>query len=735
MSTSALPATTGQLFLERVSPAVRKVLVRERVRAMRGEMGHALQSLTEAIRLVGRDRPTDVVALGLLRAELQHLDLLHDEAIADISTIVNPNLASLTVHERFGVEQNLSDLQFYSMSTDLFYNVADQKNLIHFEWLDYRELFAAKLDADRGKHFETLPVLWRQHRRAYLHGCWLAQRWTNQFLASECVTLREWEDAVHHTIMARYDELMPDIAVGILSTRDAVLVDRIVNRLLMTANLRAHFVVACKLLKALEDAIPDEHITRVGQWLLARACEMRGVVFGDDPGQVAWETIAEVAHRFPSDLARSVVGVAVTHPAWTTKLSDPSHFCRGRREIVQALVPLSSVVPEDDIPELAAATLPLVTERPQIPDYDDVINLICNLADRGGPQVREMLAASLYPSDQPVNPLLTQVADVFGKDALFDSVRLQRLAEQVEQNVRRQVQWLEPGSVAEPVAECVMECTTNKGEQTLKITYTGLTGLHALARHRAKLDPEAVQRVLDAVIDLARNKDNYCSNRTNLLRALIAFADSVPATARDRLQRALEEIARGPVEESSEYATAAEADAPLSDRRIRTGGPEDVQGMALIALATLVSTDSAATRRLGGILEDALCDPRPQIRQAAYAAAGRLADVSEGVILGILSGLRDPDPKAAAAAFVALARQTDWSLNRNHWRVLLMAARLAQRTGDPRLRRHVAAALVNWSSKCPLHLKDQHAALLAELSGDLCCSVRIEAKRRVGTLS
>jgi hypothetical protein len=152
--------------------------------------------------------------------------------------------------------------------------------------------------------------------------------------------------------------------------------------------------------------------------------------------------------------------------------------------------------------------------------------------------------------------------------------------------------------------------------------------------------------------------------------------------------------------------------------------------MALVALAALASGDTAATRRVTDILEDALCDHRPEIRRAGYAAARRLPDVSEGVILGVLAGLRDPDPNAAVSGFAALAEQTGWKLNRNHWRVFLMAARLAQRTGSPKLRRHAATALVAWSPKCPPQLTRELGDLLRELSDDICWSVRTSPKRR-----
>jgi hypothetical protein len=221
---STIPTVVpGQFLLERVSAGVRRILVRERIRAMRGQLATAFQVLNDALRLVPDNRPRDIVALGLLQAELLSLDLSKKEALAHFEKVVLPHLRCLTAQERFAVEQNHSDLQLAASGsgTDLFYNLVDQKRLLNFEWLDYRDLFTAKQDADRGKHFETLPTLWRQLRRAYLHACWLPRRWTSQLFAAECVHLGQWADAIHHTIACYDNSGLPTIVDGVMATRNA----------------------------------------------------------------------------------------------------------------------------------------------------------------------------------------------------------------------------------------------------------------------------------------------------------------------------------------------------------------------------------------------------------------------------------------------------------------------------------------------------------------------------------
>ena len=217
---------------------------------------------------------------------------------------------------------------------------------------------------------------------------------------------------------------------------------------------------------------------------------------------------------------------------------------------------------------------------------------------------------------------------------MFNPGRIQKLAEQVAQEIGRQVQWLKQGQLPEAVTERITEYSNSKPDRTLKVYATSLVGLHTLAKQRAKLDELTLQKLLNAILDMARNKDNFCVNRASLLRALIEFVDCIPDAIRAVALAALEPLARGAIEESSEYPTAAEMDDPLNPHKSHSGRPEDVQGMALIALAALASRDASTTERLGDILEAALCDHRPEIRRAAYAAAGRIPNVSEGIILG-----------------------------------------------------------------------------------------------------
>src|SRR5258708_2832076 len=109
---------SNKLLIESVTPAVRKALVRERVRAMRGQFDGALHAIDRAGQLVGVDRPRDLVALWLLKAELLHLNRRDEDALQFYRDHVLPFKELLDTEEQFVLEQNLADLEFSALSRD-----------------------------------------------------------------------------------------------------------------------------------------------------------------------------------------------------------------------------------------------------------------------------------------------------------------------------------------------------------------------------------------------------------------------------------------------------------------------------------------------------------------------------------------------------------------------------------------------------------------------------------------
>lgn len=423
---------------------------------------------------------------------------------------------------------------------------------------------------------------------------------------------------------------------------------------------------------------------------------------GPDLTRTAWETVGPVAGRFPAPLARQWLAAATAHPFWTTKLPEPNRVIIGREPVIAAVLRLAWAVPEAEAGSIADAIIPLAFDRRQDHDYPNVVNL----ARRGGSDLKARLGDQLFPKGQPIDTRLAQAAAAFGKVDALTPDSIERFAGRVEQDIRLQVQRVRPGEDAQRPAEMLYEFTQPLPDGVLKVFAAPTVGLYSLAAHRERLSPSAVAVIVCALLDTARDRDNFCNNRYTVLLALRDFTVRVPDELVSEVIRVLEPLARGSVEESVAYSNADQATRPLNPTRWEHGRPDEVQGAAVVALGALARHHRKVARRLDELLEDTLCDPRPFVRKAGYVAVRELPKLGEGVLLGLLAGLRDPDPAAAAAAFSTVAAQPGWELSKNHWRLFLVAARSAAHSPNVSLRRNAATAIRTWAPACPSFIRE-----------------------------
>jgi hypothetical protein len=725
----------NQLLIEAVTPAVRKALVRERARAMRGRADEAIRALERDIELVGPARVRDVVALGILRAELLHLDRRDADALRWYRERVLPLKGQLGAEEQFVVEQNLADLEMHVWSPDAtatFYNLVDRRRLAGFDWFDAGDVLAAQEAAAAGKHYETLPILWRQAVRAYLQGCWLSSRWAARRLAAESLQLGSLAEAAFYVVTAPVKELVDPVAEALLRRGDAKLVGDVVNRVCGAANLRRHFSIACELLYGLGDAIADADLSRVAGWLLPRCAESPDGALGESALNMAWKALESIAHRLPAELAQRAVETAFAHPVWTTRLDKPNALIVEREQMVKTVNQLVGALPPGELDWAARGTLPLAVERRQVHDYADVINLLCHTARRGGPAVKDFLAAALFPPGKQLDRLLVQVGSLF-KDERPPAERVATLTDRVAGEIRLQVRVVGSGEEPAPVPELVMSHCQPIGDRKRIVSLVGGVGLHTVARHRQLLPPEVLARLVAAILTMAGERENFLADRAGLLRGLTEFADSVDERLRREVCLAVEPIARGMIEEPSGQPTAAEVEDPLNPNKVRLGQVGQLRAIALVTLAEFARFDHALTQLLGPVLEEAFYDRDPEVRRGAYAAAARLPEVTEPVLLAVLLGANDPDPNVSAAALFAMAKQSTWELTRSHWRVLLHGLRRAAQSPAEKVRRNAAAVASAWADRAPTKVfKASLQATQALSREDMCASVRELATRPPG---
>jgi hypothetical protein len=726
-----------KLLIESLNGAVRKTLVRERIRAMRGDVDDAVRILDHAAELVGAERPRERVALGMLRAELLHLNRQDREALQLYRDRVLPLKERLDAEEQFVLDQNLADLEMAVWSReggDTFYSLVDRRRLAGFEWFDAEDILEAQDAAAKGKHYEALPIIWRHAVRAYLQGCWLSARRATKRLALESLELGSLLDAAFYAVTTPTDELVEPVAKAVLQRRDIGLVRDIVTRLLRSANLRRHFTIACELLHELADAIPDEALSRVFGWLLPRFGAMPDGAGGNSTLNMAWKLLKPMADRLPAHLARQALQTAFAHPAWTTRLENTNGLIIEREQMVKAVNRLALAAGHEDLCWIAQESLPLALERKQMHDYPDVVNLLCNLANRGGTKVKEQVGAALFPSGKSLDRILIQVAPQ-SRDEPPSAEKVAALAKQIATEIRLQVQLVPQGEKPVQVPETVMAQNETIGELTRVTSLVGGVGLHAVARHRQQLSANALDEIVAALLAMAKEPENFLANRTTLLQGLRQFADRVDARARQEICLDLEPIAQGEIVESS-GRTSAEGRDPLNPFKFDFGQPEKLQTAALVTLVEFARTDTVLTRHLWPVLEEAFYATNPEVRRGAFAAAAKIPETPpDTILLAILTGSRDPDPDVASASFFALAKQPSWELTRNHWRIFLHGLRLAAQSSHDNMRRNAAWAAALWADHAPTKgFQANLAAILQRFREDILASVR-EAAHAISSAS
>lgn len=717
---------TEPTFLETLSPATRKALVSERLAAMRGQLRGVCDRLETLVATTPLNKHSDLAALGLLRSEVLHLDGQDVDGFSVFKEVVEPRLASLPVAVQLVAADNLSCIQMAAWHADAasnFYHLVDRRRIAQFEATESETLFAAQSAIEKDRLTEAFPLLWQNLLRAYALGSWRASRWAAERLAKLYLKAGALEQACHYLIVAEADKEMEDLAAATSRRGDPAVIRVILRRLMDFANLRRHFTVACKFIAKIPDLIPDGDVESLAEWLLPR-CREPADFNGGGAMRAAWEAMRELGHRLPQATSRRLIEVALSHPEWQAPLPGENRVLPNRKVMVEAVTFLAHSAPKDYLPEVVEGTLPLATERVQDHDYGDVVNLLCNLSELGGDTLRDRIKTVLYVPGKPVNRIIAQVAGIFGVEALTP-VQWEEFANKLIEETGLTVQRLNPGETPKPVGETLMTMTQTTPTGQLQVTIHGGVGLEALTRGKQHLSDPTIERIVRVLVEMATNPDNLLSNREMLLSQMCGFADQVRPSLRDELVGILEPLARGNVPESKEYPNAATGQQPLASARMNMGTPQQVQAMALVAAATFCGSDTARSRLISEALFEGFVSPHVAVRKGAYAAARRLPELSSEQLLPILMGLRDPDPKAAVAAFAAFAGRPEWSMTRPMWKLFLLAIRLASQSPDSNLRRHAALALRARLEAAPTEAtRNEARAIMEVFSGDVAYSVR-----------
>ena len=710
-----------------VTPVTRRKLVEYRCKAMQGDLeviAPELEAHAQATLAAGR--AADGLALSMLFTELLHLDDQDAKSAVYFDGTIVAHLAGQSPELNIIADYNRAQLDMALWRPMPYYpSLMERAREIGLDLFDTKQLFYADEDALLSKHYDALPRFWREFLRTYRQGCWHVSYWAAGRLAREYLQIGDPQSAAWFSVYALDEKAAREAGKALLDHRDGAAIRSCVRRLLTNANLRAHFSIACEVIIAVSDVIPDDTIEATAIWLFPHCGSPTSARLGAGSLSMAWKALGKIGSRLSPDTARQAVRTAVCHPLWNAIISDPDQGVRERQDIVKALQMVVSALPAEDMESLAEHAIPLATARVSNQDYYEVVDLLCKIADKGSRELRLKMGDKLYIQGKHGTFLLGQVAQLFGKTFLPPD-RLENAADQVIGMIRLQVQRLKSGEEPKEYPGKPITYTAPFNDGRIVVSMPSGIELEAMARQRHDLSPEKVNGLVEAILDALTDRENFLGNRAALVKALATFADSLADQLSDRVCSILEPMARGEIEEPTTLAPSSEGNNPLSRFRINMDGPSDLRGAALVTLAQLERTRQNCTKgRLQALLEDSLADFDPDVRRKAFIAAQILPELSEPSVMAVLQGLRDQDPNSAAAAFYVLVHSEQTKLTRSQWSLFLYATKMATQNTSINLRAAAASAVARLAPSAPtVSIKRRVVELQRMFSADVSFTVR-----------
>jgi hypothetical protein len=591
----------------------------------------------------------------------------------------------------------------------------------------------AQTSAAKGKHFESLPAIWRELRRAFLQGCWRPQRVASIHMARQCLQLNLPHDAAFHALIARDEEAAKQVGDFLVRFGTHSTLAGTLEKVLLCGQLNKLFITSCDLLAPMVDAIPDAFVERVLEWLLAYAGVEPTNIVKRQAMQKAWETLRALAYRLDDKQSRRLALVAIAHPSWSAVPEQPNQVIPVRKTMLEAICNAAHSMLPATAKEVAQHVVVVATEQKRDLDYADAVEALCQLAGRGGAGLKAQLRKSLYPKGQRLNTILLQVTSAFGQ-AIKRTELLAKDAQRVAERLRLQVQRIPDGAQPPPAPARYFTITANQGNQKVVVHMTDARDVIAIFRHRHAIDRKSLDALILTVLDMLHEQENLLVNKFFLVESLSMVGDVLSRAIARKVFDVVSPFAQGQIAEPTCVMSAAEAEDPLNPFKLRTGKPSELRGISLLALACIERDQPGVFGvRLSKLIDVALTDPNAIVRSFSLAAAQEMSQLSITALTAVLLATRDPNPETSSAAFSVIATRANGQLDHVGLRLVIQCLNLGADANDVRVRRAAARAVARLSQMPKTKgLAHDHKVLRERFSKDRCYSVRqaVAARKR-----
>lgn len=713
-------------MLKNSSPEIRIAITAAKGLAILGNPSDGISQLENLI--LSSSAKLDKLSALLVICEILHYDYRDNEGLEVFDKRISPMMGEFPEEIEIAVEFNRSDVMHSLLKNDDFYGTADRVTVAGVELWNHRAYYGVAEAREQGKHYESLPSIWRELMRAYYQGCWRPYRLASKLMATECMGLGWPHEAIYHAIIAGEKGTAAKLGEFLLLHGSPENLSRSTAKWLECTHLKRLFVTGCDILDGFMDAIPDEQFDEVFERVRTMASMPSSNWQEHSCVSRAWNSIAGLAWRLSATQAQRLADTAISHPIWNAEVEGGNRVLSVRDKMMNSLTACTSALPQKNVSQLVDKTLALVLERKQHNDYPDAIELLCRLGDVGGDDAKKRIKEALYTPGKPLDAYLLQVAPNFDAK-LKEPESLSSDISNVADRIRKQVQWLPLSAEVKQLGGSFCFFTAIKDGKKLVIHSISTVQEHAILRHRKHLSLDAIQQLIDAMLEMITEPENLINNKIQLVQVLKSVGDVCSDAQAKQIFEVLSPIANGIIKEPALTQSAADSQNPLNPFKMGSGKPTDLRGVAIFTLACIERDKPGIfTNSLDAIIEVGLTEIDPQVRALSLAASREKPSISESEFTAIVLATRDSDPAVANAAFGALAHKKDLQLNRPQWRLLIHTAKLAAQSNAVSVRRAAAYTCSKLRTKIKIStLRKEVDTLLDSLAKDRCASVRQNA--------
>lgn len=721
----------NKTLITQLSANTRKTLAKCRALAMSGKLQIAIDNLDEGKRQILANSSTmskneleiELVSLSLLKAELLHLDLNDTESFSVLRSEILTKLNYLPNEIALAINQNRAEIEIPLLNPETDKNLNssyDERELIGIKFWDPENVVYAYEYAANGAHYDALPAFQQELESAYRSGNWLTYRQAARRIAVELIQIGGAVDAIYQTVIAQDSKLIGIIGQSLLASRNSQAIKLSIQKILKSANLKRHAIIASEFFKVIFDAIPDDQFDEVFHWLLLRA-ELEPTNWRELSLSISvWESLFELHRRLTKEQGKLIVDTAVNHPMW----KEPNRLREKLLQNVNASVPHLT---EEELLELAKKSLPSATDKQDQVDYPHALNLVCHIAERSE-EAKKIIGDTLYSSPTFENFQLSQIAPLFNRGMVPEDV--EKLAFEMAFDIRKQIQF--PNSeekISRPMSVFGTLSTHGIDDSPIIHMY-GFDPLNSLLEHRKHLSKDAIKALVNASLDMILESENIPANKTGLLKVLIELSDCLTTGLAETIFEKLSPIVEGTeLKLPSILQHMGNPNNPLNAFKFNFQTPEEVQAGVLFTLAKIEEHHPGVYgEKLKPLVEEALTSPHSTIRKYAFSSIRKINILGETINTNLFLGTQDPDATIVAQAFLALAQNEHLKFSETEWLSLCHLLTLASNSSDSVVRRDAAYVIAKRQSEWEKTVTAERMKQLKTIfANDVCYSVRATA--------